>query len=246
MQLLRSLLYTGLLFIWVAIYSCLVFLAGVLPFAVREWLVLKWVDSTMWLTRVVVGLDYVVEGEALPDQPVVAYMKHSSVWETLAQMHFLGRLPSIVLKHELMFVPLLGWALAVLRPIAINRRARHSAVQQVIRKGRERLRQGQWVAIFPEGTRMPPGTTRRYGLSGALLAREAGCPVLPIAHNAEDFWPRRSLYKSPGTIRVVIGPPIATAGRTPQDINAEAQRWIESTMRRIGASYAVAGDVEPA
>jgi 1-acyl-sn-glycerol-3-phosphate acyltransferase len=123
----------------------------------------------------------------------------------------------------------------LLHAIAIDRKAGHTAVAQVIEQGKERLEEGDWVMIFPEGTRMPVGQTRRYGMSGALLASAAGRPVVPVAHNAGDFWPRRGWLKKRGTIRVVIGPPIPTAGRDARDVNADAQRWIESTLARIRA-----------
>jgi 1-acyl-sn-glycerol-3-phosphate acyltransferase len=103
------------------------------------------------------------------------------------------------------------------------------------------LDDGLWVAIFPEGTRVPAGESRRYGLSGALLASAAGRAIVPVAHNAGDYWPRRGWLKRPGTVRVVIGPPIATAGREPRDINDEAQRWIEGTVARIRPAQPTAG-----
>jgi len=89
------------------------------------------------------------------------------------------------------------------------------------------------VVIYPEGTRVSPGQERRFGVSGAALAKAAGCPILPVAHNAGDFWPRRSLLKRPGTIRVVIGPPIDTAELAPDEITARGRAWIEAAIDRI-------------
>jgi 1-acyl-sn-glycerol-3-phosphate acyltransferase len=106
-------------------------------------------------------------------------------------------------------------------------------VSQVIEQGAQRLQEGDWVVMFPEGTRMPAGQTRRYGVSGALLASQTGKLIIPVAHNAGYFWPRRGLLKKPGTVRVVIGPPITATGRDPRDINAEAQAWIESQLSRM-------------
>ena len=96
---------------------------------------------------------------------------------------------------------------------------------------------GVWVMVFPEGTRVGPGETRKYGLSGALLASQTGAKLIPVAHNAGDFWPRRGLLKKPGLIRVVIGPPIESTGRDPRELNAEVQAWIEGTMRSISDVY---------
>jgi 1-acyl-sn-glycerol-3-phosphate acyltransferase len=159
-------------------------------------------------------------------------MKHSSAWETLAQLRIFPR-QTWVMKRELTWVPVLGWVLLLLKPIAINRQGRSAAVQQVLQLGRERLAEGLWVVIFPEGTRVPAGETRRYGMSGALLAAAAGVPIVPVAHNAGDYWPRRGWLKRPGRIRVVIGPPIATAGVDPRALNEQTQRWIEATLNEI-------------
>jgi 1-acyl-sn-glycerol-3-phosphate acyltransferase len=105
----------------------------------------------------------------------------------------------------------------------------------VVEQGRQRLSEGSWIVIFPEGTRMPAGETRKYGSSGALLASETGKLVVPIAHDAGYYWPRRGMRKKAGTIRVSIGPPIAAAGRLPREINDEAQRWIEGEIVRLRA-----------
>jgi len=125
----------------------------------------------------------------------------------------------------------IGWGLVLLRSIAVNRSAGGSAVKSVLQQGRARLAEGKWVVIFPEGTRMPPGETRRYGVSGPLLAADSGRLIVPVAHDAGYFWPRRGLIKKPGVIRVVIGPPIVAAGRDPRAVNAEAQEWIERHSR---------------
>lgn len=198
---------------------------------------MAWAKISLWLARVVCGLRHTVSGqENIPQQNCVVYLKHSSSWETIAELCVFPE-QTWVLKRELYWIPFFGWGVAALRPIAINRGAHQSAVRQVINKGSDSVRKGLWVMIFPEGTRMPPGTTRRYGLSGALLAQNADCPIVPVAHNAEDFWPRHSILKRPGVIRVVIGPAIETRGREPVEVNEEAQAWIEKTMREISTSY---------
>jgi len=135
-----------------------------------------------------------------------------------------------VFKRELLMIPIVGWALRLMRPIAINRSGGGNALRQVVAQGKERIASGCWVVIFPEGTRMKVGETRRYGLSGAVLASEASLKIVPIAHTAGYFWPRRGWLKKPGVIRVVIGKPIDAAGREPLDINNEIQSWIEKTV----------------
>ena len=138
------------------------------------------------------------------------------------------------MKRELLWAPILGWVLRGLQPIAIDRKAGRAAVEQVIAQGRDRLEHGYWVMIFPEGTRVKPGQVKRYGISGALLGIASGRPVIPVAHNAGEFWPRRGWLKRPGTIRLIIGAPIQTTGRDPRDLTDEVQRWIESTVSAMG------------
>jgi 1-acyl-sn-glycerol-3-phosphate acyltransferase len=235
-QWLGSIAFTLCLFLSVPAYVPFVLASAPLPRRLSYRVVLGWVHAMMFLLRWLCRLDYVVEGEQhLPATNAVLLMKHSSAWETIAQLEIFP-MQTWVIKRELMWAPFLGWALLVLRPIAIDRRGGASAVQQVLERGQRRLAQGYWVVIFPEGTRVPAGQVRRYGQSGALLARATGRPVVPVAHNAGEFWPRRGWLKRPGTIRVVIGPPIATAGREPRDINADVQSWIEATLERISSA----------
>jgi 1-acyl-sn-glycerol-3-phosphate acyltransferase len=120
--------------------------------------------------------------------------------------------------------------LFLLKPIAINRSGGRNAVNQVIEQGQARLREGLWVMIFPEGTRVPVGQMGRFGLSGILLAQAAGKSVVPVAHNAGHFWPRRGLVKKPGTIQLVIGEPIETANRDPRELADELKSWMETEI----------------
>jgi 1-acyl-sn-glycerol-3-phosphate acyltransferase len=144
-----------------------------------------------------------------------------------------------VLKRELLWIPLMGWGLKLLRPIAIDRSAGRQAVNQVIEQGEERLAEGLWVIIFPEGTRVAAGETRKYGVSGALLAAAAGRLVVPVSHNAGDFWPRRGILKKPGTIRVIIGEPISTAGGDPRELNVQIRAAIDGGLARIASDLVV-------
>jgi len=184
------------------------------------------------------GLKVVVEGrENLPDTPSVLMIKHTSALETYGHVPMFPR-TSWVVKRELIWTPVVGWAIAlVLSPIAINRGNGHSAVRQVIEKGKERLASGNWVTVFPEGTRVQPGETRKYGISGAALAHAAGAPIVPVAHNAGDFWRRREFVKRPGTVRFVIGPPIDASTQPPKETNQIVQDWIENKMREISSAY---------
>jgi len=232
-QWLGSIAFTSFLFLSVPVYASA--LMAVAPFSARltYGVVVRWVDAVLLVLRLCCRLDYVVEGrENLPSSASVVLMKHSSAWETLAQIQMFP-LQTWVLKRELLWIPMFGWALRMLRPIAIDRAGGAGAVQQVLDQGRQRLDAGYWVVIFPEGTRVAAGQSRRYGLSGALLASAAGRPVVPVAHNAGYYWPRHGLLKRRGTIRVVIGEPIPTAGVGPREINEQVQRWVESQVERI-------------
>ncbi len=233
MQWLASLFFTLFLFAWTGCYAVMFTVVGpFMPFSMRFKMARAWGGALLTVLRVVCRLDYRIEGaENIPAGNHIALIKHSSAWETFAQVVLVP--PHVwVLKRELTWVPFLGWALRLMRCIAINRSAGKSAVQSVLDQGKQRLGEGEWIVIFPEGTRMPPGETRRYGVSGALLATQNERMIVPVAHDAGYFWPRRGLYKKPGTIRVVIGPPIAAAGRAPREVNEEAQAWIEAHSRR--------------
>ena len=232
MQLLGSLAFTIFLFLWTGCYAIMFALVGsVLPFRARFAMARGWAQVLLAMLRILCRLDYRIEGaERLPPGNHIALLKHSSSWEAFAQVVLVP--PHVwVLKRELMWVPFLGWALKLMRAISVNRGAGGAAVRSVLAQGKARIAEGEWIVIFPEGTRMAPGETRRYGISGALLAADSNRLIVPIAHDAGYFWPRRGLYKQPGTIRVVIGPPIVAAGRDPREVNAEAQQWIEAHSR---------------
>ena len=233
MQWLRSLFFNLILWVSAAIYASLALLTFPFPVRQRYAFVSGWARMQMWLARWLLGLRYHVEGRGhLPHGAAIVLAKHQSTWETIALQQILP--PQVwVLKRELMWIPLFGWALALLKPIAIDRGAGRKAVEQVIEQGRQRLTDGFWVVVFPEGTRVAPGHRRRYGIGGAVLAAESGYPVVPIAHNAGSFWPRRTILKKPGTVQVVIGPVIESKGKTSQQIIAEAEQWIESEMVRL-------------
>lgn len=235
MLLVRSLVFQLYFFVSVVLFALAIFICWPFSFGVRFGLARTWGASMLWAGRVICGLEYVIEGrENLPAEPSVIMIKHSTVFEAYAQLTVFPP-QTWVVKRELMWIPIFGWGLAALKPIAIDRGAGHSAVSQVIEQGLVKLGQGIWVTIFPEGTRVLPGMVKKYGVSGAALAKEAGCVVVPVAHNAGDFWPRRSLIKRPGLIRFCIGPAIDTEFRSPRQINEAVRGWIETKMAGIGA-----------
>jgi 1-acyl-sn-glycerol-3-phosphate acyltransferase len=182
---------------------------------------------------VLCGVRWRLEGrEHLPAAPSVILAKHQSAWETLAFQQIFP--PQVhVLKRELLWLPFFGWGLALMSPIPIDRGRGLAALRQIARRGKQRLAQGFWVVVFPEGTRVKPGQRRRYQLGGAWLAAASGAPVVPVAHNAGRVWPRNSFLKYPGEVTVRIGPPIGSEGRAPEDINALAEMWIETQQRTL-------------
>jgi 1-acyl-sn-glycerol-3-phosphate acyltransferase len=233
----RSVLFQLYFFVSVCVAALTIFVLFFLPFPVRFGIARAWGKSMLVAGKHLCGLDYVVEGrENIPQQASVIMIKHTTVFETYSQLAIFPP-QTWVLKRELQWIPFFGWGLAAMKPIAINRGAGMHAVGQVVDQGKQRLAEGIWVTIFPEGTRVPPGQTKRYGISGALLATEAGVPIVPVAHNAGDFWPRRGLKKVPGLVRICIGPAILPGDRSPRDTNLVVQSWIENKMREISSRY---------
>lgn len=187
----------------------------------------------LWVVKHVCRIDYRVIGcENLPHKPSIVLAKHQSAWETMAFQEIFP--PQVfVLKKELMRVPFFGWALAQWPNISIDRSAGKGALDQLVEQGRARLREGFWVIVFPEGTRVAPGKKKRFKAGGAWLAANSGAPVVPVAHNAGEFWRRRAFLKYPGTVTVSIGPAIDPEGLSTDEINARAEAWIEGEMRRL-------------
>ena len=239
-QAFRTVLFYFLLassaFVWCIIS---VFVAPFLSFRARyRFVIQNWCRCAVWLAKVLVGINYEVKGlENIPEQPCVILAKHQSTWETFFLSALFEPL-SQVLKRELLYVPFFGWAMAMLKPIAIDRSNPKAALKQLAKQGHERLGQGAWVLIFPEGTRIPPGQIGKFSRGGAALAVNANLPVLPIAHNAGHFWPKQGWSKTPGTIQVVIGPLMHAQGEGPRaiaELNDRAFEWVSQAQREIGS-----------
>ncbi len=224
------------------VYSLVAILVSPLPPLPRSRIIAGWAHFVIWWLKISCGLRHEVVGlEQLPAGPCVILSKHQSAWETIAfQVIFPPQ--AWVLKRELLWIPLFGWGLAASRPIAIDRSAGVRALDKVVRDGIDRLREGRWVVVFPEGTRTTPGERGRYNPGGAMLAVKAQVPVIPVAHNEGDYWPRRGFLKRPGVIRVRVGAPIPTVERRPKQVAAEAEAWIEQQMDDLSqASRSAAG-----
>lgn len=188
-------------------------------------IITSWSHFFIWWAKITCGLKYKVTGiENLPPAPYVVLANHQSMWETIF-MQVLLPPQSWVLKRELLWIPFFGWGLALIKPIAINRTS-SSAVKLTLNKGIQRLQEGRVIVFYPEGTRLMPGTERKYSRSGAALAIAANVPVVPIAHNAGNFWPRGPWIQRAGTIDIRIGSPITTTDQDPTVITQAAETWI--------------------
>jgi 1-acyl-sn-glycerol-3-phosphate acyltransferase len=231
---LRSAVYLLFLALTVTPYGLMVIALSWLPPPQRYRVVQGWPRMAIWGARWICGIRWRVEGwDNLPQGPAILLPKHQSAWETLWLPSMMPRMLSFVYKRELHWVPFFGWALASVGMINIDRSKGQSAFEQVVEDGARHLRDGWWIVIFPEGTRTPPGSTRRYKTGGVRLAVRTGTPVVPIALNSGEVWPRKAFLKRPGQITVSIGAPIPTAGRTDRDVAPLVESWIESEMRRL-------------
>ena len=235
-QFANSALFSFTLLASIAVFAPVIVMMFMAPYQWRYQVAKTWSRFNLGVAKTVCGIDYTVEGrEHIPEGASIIFAKHQSAWETLALQTIFP--PHVwVLKRELVWIPLFGWALGLLEPIAIDRKSGRRAVQSIIDQGLRRLQAGRWIMIFPEGTRVAPGAYRKWGVGGAVLASRSGHPVVPVAHNAGELWPRRGFLKKPGMVSVVIGPPIESIGRSPEEINRLAREWVDTQMQRISQS----------
>ncbi len=233
MTFVRSSLFVLALILITPPYALIALATLPLPRMARYRIISGWSCCVIFLAKIILGIDWRVEGvEHLPQRPAVILAKHQSAWETMAfQLIFPPQVH--VLKRELLWIPFFGWGLALMSPIAIDRKRGLAALRAMASKGAQRLAQGFWVVVFPEGTRVAPGERRAYQPGGAWLAAAAGAPVVPVAHNAGLLWPRYAFLKRAGTVTVRIGPAIEPAGRDPATINRLAEAWIEEQQKAL-------------
>ena len=196
--------------------------------------VLPWTHFNIWWLKVTCGVNYNIIGKENIDlnNRGIILANHQSTWETMLIPTLLPT-TSWVLKKELTWIPFFGWALITTKPIAIDRKSGASAVEQVKKRGKERLDEGNWICMFPEGTRVLPGQKKAYRMGAALLAEYSGYPVYPLAHNAGECWPRHSYIKLPGKITVSIGKPFSVEGLTAEQINDKVRNWIEAEIEKM-------------
>lgn len=230
---LRSLLFSLSMIVSSIVITSIGTLFLPFSFKIRYFVIGHFAKVNLWLLETICRIHYEVEGrENIPEGTAIIFSKHQSTWETMALQRIFPP-QTFVVKRELLWLPFFGWGLLTLDPIGIDRKAGRKAIKQILKQGTERLKRGIWVVIFPEGTRSKPGTKGKYKIGGAMLAAHSEFPVVPVAHNAGEFWPKGGFLKKPGTIKVVIGPPIETKGKPADQILQEAEDFIEGTMPRI-------------
>ncbi len=233
MTALRSLLFNLGVIIITPPFALLAILLKPLPATTRSRLVSGWAHTTIWWLGVTCGLRFRVIGrEHIPKHASIVMAKHQSAWETIAFQTIFP--PQIwVLKKSLLWIPFLGWAFAALSAIAINRAGGREALKQLVSQGKDRLARGLWVVVFPEGTRVSPGERGKYHIGGAWLATHTSATVVPVAHNAGEFWGKNSMLRKPGLITVSIGQPIDATGMKPDALNQQVEAWIEQEMTQL-------------
>jgi 1-acyl-sn-glycerol-3-phosphate acyltransferase len=233
MILLRSTLFAIVQALLTIVFGTVALLT--LPFApiTRYRMISAWNRIVVWAARTICGIRHEIKGlENVPDYPVIVMAKHQSAWETIALPTVFPPM-SIVIKRELLMIPFFGWGMRMVSPIAIDRKAGKEALKQIVEQGKARIQNGFWILIFPEGTRVRPGEAGRYGIGGAWLAARTKIPVLPVAHNAGEVWPKNSFIKRPGVVTLSIGPVISSDGKKPDELNEAVRSWIETEMRKL-------------
>lgn len=239
MQTFRSAIFFSLMVLSAIVIAVPAVLTFPLPFKRRYAFIRLFARFNIWTLDKVCNLKCIIKGrENIPEQASVILCKHQSTWETFALQLIFP--PQIwVLKQALLYVPFFGWGLAMLEPIAINRSQKKKAMQQIIEQGTKRLNDGRWVVLFPEGTRMAPGEPTRFMSGGARLAEHANKAVVPVAHNAGEFWPKHGFNKKPGTITISVLPAIEPTGKSATEINRLAQASVEQEMVKITTLKAI-------
>ena len=188
----------------------------------------QWPKFANWFLHISCGIKVEVIGkENLPTEPCVIVSNHQGQWETYS-MQYLFHPMCTLLKKELLYIPLWGWAMKMLNPIAINRNKPKEAILQTLEEGSDRLKKGMYVLLFPEGTRVKAGRVGKYARSSFELAKRNGVMVLPLCHNSGDCWPAHKFIKKPGKITLIIGEPFYVEDS--KQSASDAQEWAEKKL----------------
>jgi 1-acyl-sn-glycerol-3-phosphate acyltransferase len=241
----RSVVFNVLFYLVLAAYLMVAMPTLLLP----RWGIIRlaqhWGRVNLHLLRIVCGIT--VEWRGLDKIPAGAFLvaaKHQSVWETFALLT-LFRDPTYILKRELLWLPLFGWAAWRAGMIPVDRGGGKPALAAMAARVRDALAAGKQIIIFPEGTRRPPGAEPKYKYGIAHLYGEGVAACLPVALNSGLFWPRRRFLRRPGTITVEILDPIAPGlaidaffARLQRDLEAATARLIAQGRRDIETAEA--------
>lgn len=230
MLILRSLLFYIGQIISTILIAPIGIIAFPLDFKKRYYLITRWAVFNLWWLKICCNVTYEIKGkDNIPGKPCIVMSKHQSAFETLALQQIF--IPQVwILKKELLQIPIYGWGLASMQPIAINRDSTIKSFRQIADQGCERLQKGYWVIIFPEGTRVAPNKKKKYLPGGGMLAEKSGAQVVPVAHNAGRLWSRNSMIKKPGLITIKIGPVIESENKSAKEITDEVENWIEKEV----------------
>lgn len=240
----RSLLFAILFYLATAAFLVL---ASPLLLGPRAWAMVALrahARTSLWLLEHVVGTRMEVRGrDRLPDGPLLVAAKHQSAWDTFA-LTLLFHDPALVMKAELMRIPLYGWFSRKFGMIPIRREAGPSALREMLREARARAAAGRQVLIFPEGTRRPPGAPPDYKPGLALLYEALRLPCVPVALNSGLYWPRRRMVRHPGSIVVEILEPVPP-GLARAAFKAQVEDRIETACCRLIAEAAASPQAPP-
>ena len=191
-----------------------------------------WAVASLWWLKVICGTRYEIRGaENIPQGAVLVAAKHQSAWDTFAILTLFDD-PAMVLKRELVFIPLFGWFIPKFRMIPVERSSGAAALKTMVARARDAAAMGRQIVIFPEGTRRPPGAAPDYKPGAAALYLHLGLPCLPIALNSGLYWPRRKFLRYPGTIVVEIQP-LIEPGLKRRDFAERLERVIETATARL-------------
>lgn len=229
---LRSLLFLVVFYLNTAVF---LIIGSPLLLGTRRWAM--WglsahAKTTMWWMRIICGTKVEVRGrENLPEGAVLMACKHQSAWDTMGLIPFM-RDPAMIMKQELMYIPVYGWFSRKFGMIPVRRDKRGTALRQMASDAAERAAQGRDIVIFAEGTRCAPGAPPAYKPGVAMLYEKLGIPCVPVALNSGLFWPRRSIMRKPGTIVVEFLEPIPP-GMHRRQFQALMQERIETACARL-------------
>ncbi len=189
----------------------------------------KWICGVQWRIQGMEHLPTAADEKAA----VILVPKHQSTWETFAFPALMPHPLSYVFKKELIYIPFFGWAISRLDMVHIDRSRRSEAWRKVSEQGAQFMAQGNWMIMFPEGTRIARGEKGEYKSGAARLAVSSQTPLVPIAVTSARCWPRKTFLLRPGIVDISIGQPIDPAGRRPDDLMREVEQWIEGEMKRL-------------